>query len=246
MSLIDGIRRVLLVHAHPDDETIATGGLIAELRSRGVDVGVLTATRGERGEIAQGPLRDTIRPGELSAVRERELADALSRLDVRWHAYLGQGSARASGRGERRYEDSGMRWVTPELAGPAEDSTPDCLTRAGIDEVAADIGAAVSAFGPDLLITYDEGGGYGHPDHVHCWEATARAAAATGTPLALLVTDESSVPQDAERVGGVQHLPTVISALRAHATQLTVDGHDLVHSGGQRQEIPTSSLLRRP
>lgn len=244
MSLLDGADRVLLVHAHPDDETIATGALIAELVRRGCEVGVLTATRGELGEVVEGPLRPLAGTPELIAVRAQELQDALAALGVTWSAYLGRDPARAEGQNERDYLDSGMRWVRPGLAGPDETVSADSLTSADVNEVAADIAAAISAYDPDLVITYDEGGGYGHPDHLACYEATRLAMTDDSRPLAVIVTDEESAGEDDERVSGVEHLPVVVAALRAHATQVRVDGTDIVHSGGQREPITTSVLLR--
>lgn len=244
MSLLDGVRRVLLVHAHPDDETIATGALIAELVGRGIEVGVLTATRGELGEVVSGPLAGLAGTDELSVLREQELRAALEVLGVRWHAYLGRLPARAAGLAERRYRDSGMRWIRPGLAGPEEDVSADALTSADIDQVAADLRAAIAAFGPDLVITYDEGGGYGHPDHVRCYHATRLAMTGSPLPLAVVVTDETTASPPSERVDGTAHLPVVIAALREHATQLRVDGANLVHSGGQREPIVTHVLLR--
>ena len=244
MSLLDGARRVLLVHAHPDDETIATGALIAELVGRGAEVGVLTATRGELGEVVDGPLRHLAGTEELSAVREKELRDALKALGVSWHSYLGRYPARVRGAGERDYHDSGMRWIRPGLAGPDENVSAEALTNADVSEVAADIAAAILAYAPDLVITYDEGGGYGHPDHIRCYEATRVALADDATGFAVLVTDEQAAGPECERVDGVAHLSAVIAALRAHATQVTVSGTDLVHSGGQREPINTAVLLR--
>lgn len=244
MSLLDGVRRVLLVHAHPDDETIATGALIAELVDRGIEVGVLTATRGELGEVVAGPLAELAGTDELSAVREQELRAALDALGVRWHAYLGRPPARAAGLAARVYRDSGMRWIRPGLAGPDANVSADALTGADLEQVAADLHAAVTAYGPDLVITYDEGGGYGHPDHVACYHATRLAMAGSSAGFAVVVTDETTAAPGSERVDGSNHLPVVITALRAHATQVQVDGTDLVHSGGQREPIITGVVLR--
>ncbi|MFV0534191.1 MAG: PIG-L family deacetylase [Cumulibacter sp.] len=243
MSILDGVRRVLFVHAHPDDETIATGALIAELVSRGVEVGVLTATRGEMGEVVEGPLQHLAGTDELRQVRANELRAALHALQVTWHAYLGEPPARARGLAARSYHDSGMRWIRPGLAGPDENVSADALTSADLDEVADDIAASISAYTPDLVITYDEGGGYGHPDHIACYEGTRRAIAVTGTRLAVVITDEDAAT-DAERVDGAHHLKSLTEALRAHATQVRVDGADIVHSGGQREPIVTHVLLR--
>ena len=243
MSLLEGVRRVLLVHAHPDDESIATGALIADLVGRGIEVGVLTATRGEMGEVVEG-LRALIEEHELSAVRAQELRDALAALGVTWHAYLGRYPARAGDRAERDYRDSGMRWIRPGLAGPDENVSTEALTSADVAEVAADLAAAIAAYDPDLVITYDEGGGYGHPDHLACYHATCLAMAGRPRRLAVIITDEPPAGVQSERVDGARYLETVIAALRAHATQVTVDGTDIVHSGGQREPIITHVLLR--
>lgn len=244
MSTLDGVRRVLLVHAHPDDETIATGALIAELVDRGAEVGLITATRGERGEVVEGPLRRLVGTPELSAVRAAELRNALSILGVTWSVYLGRRPARAAGLPERDYQDSGMRWVEPGLAGPDEDVSPHSLSSADLAEIATDLAAGIAAHDPDLVITYDEGGGYGHPDHLVCYQATRLAMAGSARRLLVVVTDEQVADASAERVDGSAYLATVTAALRAHATQVRVDGADIVHSGGQREPILTSLLLR--
>lgn len=245
MSAALHARRVLLVHAHPDDETLVTGALIAELVQDGVEVGLVTATRGERGEVVAGhPLKHLEGTPELSATREQELARANDALGVRWHAYLGSGSAKA-GSIEHRYVDSGMRWVRPGLAGPAEDVGTDALTSASVDAVAADLIAAINSFQPDVVITYDEAGGYGHPDHVRCFEATALACTATETPLYVVVSDGANVVATDIVVDASAHLAVVQRALDAHRTQLTVEGTDVVHSGGQREPIVTETVLRR-
>ena len=105
------IERVLFVHAHPDDETITTGATIATLVENGAAVTVLTLTRGERGEVIPVDLASLEGDLEaLAAVREAELAQALSHLGVRDHRFLGNPDARWAGRTARRYVDSGMRW----------------------------------------------------------------------------------------------------------------------------------------
>ena len=235
-------RRVLLIHAHPDDETLATGVLIADLVDRGVEVGLVTASRGEQGEVVDGVLAPE-EAADLSAVREAELATAVSRLGIAWHAYLGSSAARAPGTLPRRYEDSGMRWIRPGLAGPAADAGAESLTSAPLTEVADDIAAATTAYGADVVITYDADGGYGHPDHVRCHDATVIACASTGVPL--YVVRQEPDDRDPVVIDGAGHLERVQHALRAHRTQLTVVGDDVVHSGGQREPIVTRLSLRR-
>lgn len=234
--------RVLLVHAHPDDETLATGVLIADLAARGAQIGVLTATRGEQGEIVDGVLPEQISSEALSEVRDAELRGALDALGVQWHAYLGTPPARAAGLAGRRYADSGMEWVHPGLAGPARDVGPDALTQAPLREVAADIAATITAYQPDAVVTYDDDGGYGHPDHVLLHEATLIACRELDLPLWFTTSDAEAHQVSIE---GTDHLGTVTAALRSHRTQLSVVGEDVVHSGGQREPILTRVLLRR-
>lgn len=264
--------RVVFLHAHPDDETLATGVLIAELVASGHPVAVVTATRGERGEI---------RPGvdvgaDLVAYREGELACALAELGVTDHCFLGtppafsaaQGggtgavpdslvgrssepsptpsteSARESGTVPARFTDSGMRWVTPELAGPAEDAGADSLTAAGVDGPAAHLVAFLVAYRADVLVSYDAHGGYGHPDHVACHEIALAAAAASGVPLVEVVSEPLLPVAGAVAWHAPEFLPTVRRALGCYASQLQVDGDDVVHVGGQRQPIAEVVWLR--
>jgi Uncharacterized proteins, LmbE homologs len=240
VSLLESVSVVLLVHAHPDDETISTGGLIRELVTRGIRTALLTATRGERGEIVPA-MRERIDPGMLPIVRKAELRRAIEVLGIADAYLLGTAPARAAGLPDRSYADSGMAWVTPTLAGPADDVAGDALTAAPQSEVVADTAALLKHVRPDLVIGYDDLGGYGHPDHRAIREAAVRACAAAGIPFAELVPVETP---GAERIRAAHHLDTVRRALRAHATQLTVDGDEIVHSGGQRERITTDVGLR--
>ncbi|MBB1500371.1 PIG-L family deacetylase [Propioniciclava sp. MC1683] len=236
--------RVLFVHAHPDDETLATGGLIAELAARGVEVAVLTATRGEQGEVVDGPLAHLAGTPELTAHREGEVAAACATLGVRHHAFLGGPDARAAGLPPRRYTDSGMAWLdeSETVAGPGDAAGPDSLTSADPAEVAADIAAYARAFGADAIVSYDAHGGYGHPDHVALHAPSRAAASEVGVPF----REVASVADPDDALDTPQHLPLLQEALRHYASQLTVDGADVVHVGGQRQPILTRFTLRTP
>lgn len=238
-----GARTVLFVHAHPDDETLATGGLILELTAQGMRVQLLTATRGEQGEVVPA-LRDRVGsdPDQLTRIRERELEQAVARLGIESAQFLGEPPARAAGLAPRRYRDSGMRWVTPDLAGPAEDVPPDALTAASLMEVAADVAAFLAVDRPDAVVSYDDLGGYGHPDHRHIREATLDACRAAGIRFVEVVPPDAPgawLVDASPRLGALQH------ALRAHATQVTVERDEVVHSGGQRQAIQVAVGLRR-
>lgn len=241
MSILDGLASVLFVHAHPDDETISTGALIAELVARGVRVTLLTASRGERGEVVPGPLSGLEGTEALTAHREFELQRATEELGIAERFWLGSPPARAAGLAPRIYRDSGMQWIRPGIAGPAEDSGPDALTTAPLAEVAADVAALIEELRPSLVISYDDEGGYGHPDHVRVHEATIAACRAQGVKFAEIL---HAPVTDTEWFALGDHLDTVTRALRCHASQLTVDGTHVVHSGGQREPIVTSVGLR--
>lgn len=251
MNPLAGARRVLFLHAHPDDESLATGALIADLRGSGVEVAVLTATRGEQGEVTDEAL---LAGGDLVARRERELARALGVLGVTIHGFLGQPPALAPGRQPRRYTDSGMVWVQPDLAGPGEDAGPDALTSAPLDEAAADAAAFTAWFGADVVVSYDSHGGYGHPDHVACHHIARRAAALAGVRFVEIVSavidEQAGTLEWAPRVEGAEvvdlphRIDSVREALASYASQVTVDGDEVVHVGGQRHTIPTAVTLR--
>lgn len=240
------IARPVFLHAHPDDETLATGALLAWLVERGYGVAVVTATRGERGEVVPGPLSALAGTSELVAHRERELAGALGVLGVGEHAFLGTPPARAHGREPRRYSDSGMRWLdaAETLAGPGESAGPDSLTAAPVEEAAGDLAAYLSAVGADAVASYDVHGGYGHPDHVACHDIAQAAARLVGVPLIEVVSEPLLPALDAREIALPQYLARVQDALRHHASQLEVDGADVVHVGGQRQPIATTIWLR--
>lgn len=238
-TVADWVGPVLFIHAHPDDETIATGALIAELVAGGFQVDLVTASRGERGEVVEGSTTAAEGSPELAEHREAEITQALAVLGVSRRCYLGTLPARAQGQ-ERRYLDSGMRWVRPGLAGPAEDSGPQALTSAALAEAVADLCAVIEAWRPARLVSYDEGGGYGHPDHVRVYEIVRAAAEQTGVAFTEVVTE----PDLGVSLDLSAHLDQVRRALLAHRSQVTVDGSDIVHVGGQREPIPTRIELR--
>ncbi len=239
--------RLVFLHAHPDDETLATGALLAWLVDRGGEPAVVTATRGEQGEVVPGPLSALAGTPQLVAHRERELAGALGVLGVADHAFLGTPPARAAGRGPRRYTDSGMRWLdaAETLAGPGGSAGADSLTAAPVDEAAADLAAYLASLGADAVVGYDVHGGYGHPDHVACHHIAGAAARLAGVPLFEVVSEPLLPAPDAREYALPEYLPRVREALANHASQLTVDGAEVVHVGGQRQPIPTTVWLRR-
>lgn len=242
------VNRVVFAHAHPDDETLATGALIQQLTEAGVAVAVVTATRGERGEVVPGSGAPPAGTEALQAHREGELAAALRALGAEGPFFLGEPSARASGLSPRRYVDSGMRWVTPTLAGPGEDAGADAFTSAGVAEAADDLAAFLVSWRAGLVVSYDVDGGYGHPDHVRMHHVAVAASALAGVPFAEVI----SIPRDgtAPDETGVtwydrtDRLDDLLPALHAHASQFTVDGRDAIHSGGQREPLHLRTGVR--
>ena len=174
---------LLVVHAHPDDETLATGGLLATWAASGRPVTLVTCTRGERGEVIGAALSHLEGDGAaLAAHRETELEAALRSLGVTDHAYLDSVPPVADALASRtRLEDSGMAWVgsgqpgTSGQAGAAADVPEGALVRATVEECAERLATVLRDRRPAVVVTYEPGGGYGHPDHVRAHEITVRA-----------------------------------------------------------------------
>ena len=234
--------RVLFVHAHPDDETIDTGGTIALLVARGAEVTVLTCTRGERGEVIPDDLKPALESAEsMAALRTRELEVAMRCLGVTDHRYLGDDHA--------RYLDSGMRWGR-HGAEPAGDSDPASLVAADFDDVVADVASVVADVAPSAVVSYTDRGGYGHPDHIRAYQAARHAAELYDVPFYSVLPVASmsavgSIPAAGARLIEVDVEPVLDrkrGALEAYRSQLTLDEDTIVFSGGQRQPI---SLVER-
>jgi len=153
--------RLLFVHAHPDDESLATGGTIAHYASLGADVRVVTCTLGEEGEVIgeRYALLAVDHADQLGGYRIRELTEALAILGAGEPIFLG---------GPGRWRDSGMAGT------PARDHIR--FIDAGDGAVAALVDI-IAGFRPHVVVTYDPGGGYGHPDHVHAHSVTTAAIA---------------------------------------------------------------------
>lgn len=239
MSILDGRRAVLFCHAHPDDETLSTGALITHLASQGVRCDVLTATRGESGELVPGVFEPSEEAPSLAVHRGGELRRALEVLGVGEHFWLGTAPARVEGRDGREYRDSGMQWITPTQAGPADATDERAFSVASADEEIDDLSALLSSREYDLLVSYDANGGYGHPDHVRMHEVSLEAARRRGVDFAEVRGGQG---EGVEWFDLPETLPVVAEALRQHATQLTVqpNGAEVVHVGGQREAIVTS------
>lgn len=245
-DLLDGARSVLVVHAHPDDESLATGSLLATLSRAGTRVVLVTATRGEEGEVVPGSIPEgDDRP--LDVIRADEIDGACTHLGITERHLLGESPALADGAEPRRYRDSGMRWVRKGLAGPAETAGPESFTRRSPEEAVDDLVALIEQVQPDVLLGYDDAGSYGHPDHVRAHHLTVAAAERTGVPMVQFASE----PDDP--AFGWRDLPGVADqveqALGCYRTQLSVlgrDGEDVVirHVGGQDDRIAMRSGLR--
>lgn len=155
-------RTLLAVHAHPDDESSKGAGTMARYADQGVRTVIVTCTGGEAGEILN-PAMD--RPGVLERMpelRREELAKALEVLRVQAHYWLG-------------YRDSGMPDTEPN-------GHPEAFANADLDEATGRLVRILRAERPQVVLTYDERGGYPHPDHIRTHEVTAAAFEAAGDP----------------------------------------------------------------
>jgi N-acetyl-1-D-myo-inositol-2-amino-2-deoxy-alpha-D-glucopyranoside deacetylase len=252
MKPADSARRLLLVHAHPDDESIGTGATIARYAAESAQVTLVTCTLGELGEIIPPELAHLAadRENRLGAYRITELAAACAALGLADQRFLG---------GPGRWRDSGMM-------GLAANGDPRCFWQADVAQAAAELARIIREVRPQVLVSYDENGFYGHPDHIQAhrvaveaihlaahpgsapeagnegtrpWQvaklyATAvprSVAAAAGLPY--FVPDE----QVTTEIDATAYLAAKTAALRAHATQIAVDGDRFALSSGRWQPI---------
>jgi N-acetyl-1-D-myo-inositol-2-amino-2-deoxy-alpha-D-glucopyranoside deacetylase len=248
MNKPDG-RRLLLVHAHPDDESIGTGATMAKYAAEGVQVTLVTCTLGELGEIIPPERRHLAwdSGGGLGQYRIGELAAACAALGVTDHRFLGRPG---------KWRDSGM------MGSPSND-WDGSFWRADVEEAAGDLLEVITQVRPQVLVTYDDNGFYGHPDHIQAHRVARRAFElagglvdkfyATAMPksvlaeaMAMLQENGSSPAEvggaDFTRVESVDELPfgtddakvtteidagdylgAKLAAMHAHATQIAVD-----------------------
>jgi N-acetyl-1-D-myo-inositol-2-amino-2-deoxy-alpha-D-glucopyranoside deacetylase len=245
-------RRLLLVHAHPDDESIGTGATMAAYAAQGAGVTLVTCTRGELGEIIPPELAYLADGGgdRLGEYRAGELAAACAALGVTDHRFLG---------GPGRWRDSGMM-------GLPSNQRPGCFWRADAGEAAAELAAVIREVAPQVVVTYDANGFYGHPDHIQAHRVTRRAvrvaadpsaAAAGGAPWRVAKLYATAMPRSVlagairlgpdaparfTQAGSLADLPfgvadeqvtteidgtgeraAKVAALRSHATQIAVE-----------------------
>ena len=236
-------RRLVLVHAHPDDETTGTGATMARYASEGVPVCLVTCTRGERGEVVAddlAQLRDA-GPDALGKYRESELAAAMNELGVKRYVWLG---------GAGRWWDSGM-------VGTPENEHQRAFYRAELTEPVRALVEVLRREQPTVVVTYDPHGGYGHPDHIQAHRVTMAAITPAADPeyapelgepwrvpkVYWSVVPRSAVLKMAEEVGaefaeqmpgatddkitarldGEEYLPAKLAALRAYRSQVNLD-----------------------
>ena len=266
-------RRLLLVHAHPDDESINNGATMARYVAEGARVTLLTCTLGEEGEVIGPELARLVadQADQLGGYRIAELDAAMAALGVDDHRFLG---------GTGRWRDSGM------IGTPANDH-PRAFWNADPAEAVDAAVAVVREVRPQVLVTYDPHGGYGHPDHVQAHRVATRAVElaadpghrpdlgapwqvakvywtcvpasvlraglealpAAGTPFTA-VDDEADVPfvvpddEVTTAVDGRAHLAAKTAAMRAHATQVVVSGEFFALSNGLGQPLLGTEYYR--
>jgi len=251
---------LLLVHAHPDDESIGTGATMARYAAEGVPVTLVTCTLGELGEVIPPELArlaggDGDRLGEY---RIGELAAACAVLGVTDHRFLG---------GAGRWRDSGMM-------GLPSNQDPRCFWQADVADAARELVKIIHEVRPRVVISYDGNGFYGHPDHIQAhrvaWRAFQLASPpaarfyATALPCSVLAEAIRMTGPDAAaarqagfqpvpavsdlpfgtpddrvtaEVDGTAYLPAKVAAMRAHATQIAVAEPFYALSNGLGQRI---------
>jgi N-acetyl-1-D-myo-inositol-2-amino-2-deoxy-alpha-D-glucopyranoside deacetylase len=259
-------RRLLLVHAHPDDESIGTGVTMARYAADGAHVTLVTCTLGEEGEVLVPELSQLAadQSDQLGGYRIGELTEAMRLLGVADHRFLG---------GPGRWRDSGMM-------GLPSNAHPRAFWQADLAEATRLLVDIVREVRPQVLITYDENGAYGHPDHIQAhrvamsaydaaadpgydaagdpwqiakvyWTAVPRSVLQAGIDAVRRAGDTTTfmgieraeelpftVPDEVvtAQVDAREKLDAKLGAMRAHATQISVDGPFFALSNNIGQE----------
>ena len=235
--------RMLLVHAHPDDETINNGSTMALYAALGAEVTLVTCTRGEEGEVLVPELAHLAAQAtdSLGDHRVEELSVAMKALGISDHRFLGEGAI--------KYRDSGMMGTEPN-------NRPDVFWNADFDEATDHLVRVIDEVKPHVLITYDEFGGYGHPDHIQAHRVAMSAAEKSAWNIQKIywnVMPKSVIQEGIDSmkkigsdffgaesaddlpfakddsfvhamVDGNAYVEQKMDAMRAHATQIEVDG----------------------
>ncbi len=275
--------RLLLVHAHPDDESIGQGATMAKYAAEGRGVTLVTCTAGEMGEILVPGLEHLAadQTDMLGVHRREELAAAMAALGVTDYRYLG---------GFGRYRDSGMKWHEDGHAAPADDVHENAFWHADLTEAASLLVEVIREVRPQVLVTYDEFGGYGHPDHIQAhrvamygaqlaavpsfrrdlgpawdiakiyWGAMSESRMRAGLRALRDAGDTTTfegmdpdgdlprfVVKDEDLAAVVEAAPYAeakLDALRAHATQITVDGPFFALSNNLGAQVWATEFFR--
>jgi len=239
-------KSLLLVHAHPDDETINNGITMTKYAREGTKVTLVTCTRGEEGEVLIESLANlaSSRDDKLGEHREVELKNAMQHLGIEDHRFLGAPN--------KKWRDSGM-------IGTTQNERSDVFWQANLEEAAQELVKVILETKPQVLITYDEFGGYGHPDHIKANQVAMKAAEMAATqgwaiskiywntmPRSVIQNgiekmkeigssffgaesaDDLPFAKPDELVTTVirasEYVPQKLEAMKAHATQISVDG----------------------
>ena len=243
---VNAAKRLLLVHAHPDDETINNGVTMAKYAAADAHVTLVTCTRGEEGEVLVSELANLVsdKDDKLGEHREIELKDAMEQLGIKDFRFLGSP--------DKKWRDSGMM-------GTPQNDRDDVFWQADLDEAANELVKIILEIKPQVLITYDEFGGYGHPDHIKAHRVAMRAAELAANkgwqvskiywntmPRSVIQAgiekmkevgsdffgaesaDDLPFAKPDELVTTVVNAPEFVeqklAAMKAHATQISVDG----------------------
>jgi N-acetyl-1-D-myo-inositol-2-amino-2-deoxy-alpha-D-glucopyranoside deacetylase len=283
MAIDPADRRLLLVHAHPDDESINNGATMAKYVAEGAQVTLVTCTLGEEGEVLVPDLVHLAaeREDTLGEHRIGELAAAMKELGVSDHRFLG---------GPGHYRDTGMAYDESGSAIAPPTVKPGTFWRADLREAADLLVEVIRDVRPQVLVTYDELGGYGHPDHVQAHRVATYGAALAAAPsyrqdlgdhwdvskvywVAMSATrlreglrrlrdagdttafegmdPEGPLPpfaieddQITAAIDGSAHVEQKLAAMRAHATQIAVDGPFFALSNNLGNEIWATEFYR--
>lgn len=243
---VSAAKRLLLVHAHPDDETIGNGVTMAKYATAGTQVTLVTCTRGEEGEILLSELANLAsdKDDKLGEQRIIELKNAMYELGIKDYRFLGAPN--------KKWRDSGMM-------GTPQNDRNDVFWQTDLDEAALELVKIILETKPQVLITYDEFGGYGHPDHIKAHRVAMRAAELAidqGWQISKIywnTTPRSVVQEGIEKMKEVgsdffgaesvedlpwakpdelvttvinapEFVPQKLAAMKAHATQISIDG----------------------
>lgn len=213
-------RRLLLVHAHPDDETIGNGATMAKYAEEGAQVTLVTCTLGEEGEVLVPSLAHLASHHEdgLGEHRISELADAMKILGVDDHRFLG---------GAGRYRDTGMAEDEQGRAIPPPTIGPGTFWAADLTEASNHLVAVIREVRPQVLITYDENGGYGHPDHIQAHRVAMYGMALAAIPSYRADLGEAwDIPKAYWNAMAESRIRNGLRALRESGDETTFEGMD--------------------